>query len=155
AMAALRDRLGSGEIWRTDEGDFGTLQGADWLVGPDNPFSLLDDAGRRLRGYHVVGAATSDKLTPQIERLARETRKDMEVVARQVARIREAGRFFESDHLNRLSAWAAALFADNTRRKIMFSDGVLTVAEGYNESQAMRFPPDWEPPGSLLLELVG
>lgn len=155
AMAALRDRLGSGEIWRTDEGDFGTLQGADWLVGPDNPFSLLDDAGRRLRGYHVVGAATSDKLTPQIERLTRETRKDMEVVARQVARIREAGRFFESDHLNRLSAWAAALFADNTRRKIMFSDGVLTVAEGYNEPQAMRFPPDWEPPGSLLLELVG
>lgn len=154
AMAELRERLGSGEIWRTDEGDFGPLQAADWLIGANNPFGLLDDAGRRLRGYHLLGAKTSDKLTPQIERLIREARKDIELIAHQLGIVREAGRFFEPDHLARLSAWASAIFADNTRRRITFSDGVLTVADGYNPSQEMRFQAAWQPPGDLLIDLV-
>jgi hypothetical protein len=154
AVAELRERLGKGEIWRTDEGDFGTLQGAGWLIGSENPFGLLDDAGRRLRGYHLVGATTTDKLTPQIERLIREARKDIEIIADQLGRIREAGQFFEPDHLKRLSAWATALFTDNTRRGITFSDSVLTVVEGYNEPQRMRLPATWDPPGSELLDLV-
>jgi hypothetical protein len=155
AMAELRERLGGGEIWRTDEGDFGTLQGAGWLIGPEPPFGLMDDAGRRLRGYHLVGKTTADKLTSQIARLIRDSRKDMEIIAHQLGRIREAGQFFETDHLNRLSAWASALFSNETRRRITFSDGALTVAEGHKAPQTMRFPAAWEPPGSLLLDLVG
>jgi hypothetical protein len=154
AHDALKRRLGTGPIWRTDEGDFGTLDGEDWLLGDASPFKVLEDAAKRLRGYALLGTKTADKTTPQIGRFVRETRKDLEGAAAQLARIAAAGRFFARDHLYRLAEWADLVFSEGSRRRIIYQHPTLTVFEPDREAVSVGIPQDWQPPGELLLELL-
>jgi hypothetical protein len=155
AVAELRQRIGAGEIWRTVNEDFGVLRGDGWLVPTESPFNLLSDITKRLRGYHVVGAATQDKQTAKLEQFVRETRKDIELAVDQFIRIGSASAFFAPDHLNRLCGWAERTFTDDTKRRLAIDAGELIVAEGYNQPQSFRLPADWHPPGTAFLELAG
>lgn len=154
AIAELKNRLGSGEIWRTEEGDLGRLEGPEWLTGAEDPFKLMDGAAARLRAYYALGAKTADKATPQIEQLTREAKNELACIAEQIRRIKTAGEFFQPEHLSRLSTWAASTFAEHTRRMIVYQDGKLTVSDGYHPSVTFEWPGGWQPPGRDLLELI-
>ena len=153
AIAELRQRIGKGEIWRTEERDFGVLRGADWLLGEENPFKTLEDVTRRLRGYHVAGATTQDKTVARLDQFNRETRKDLDRALDLLRRIATAETFFAGEQMTRLAEWAA--IAMDQIGTITVSGRSFRIADRRRAEIVLPFPADWSPPGVNLAASLG
>lgn len=152
AIAALREKLGGGEIWKTEDLDLGTLQGSAWFMLEESPVKQLEGAARRLRGYHLVGRVTQDKSTAQLERLRREALKDLDAAEEHLRAIRSAASFFDKGHLERLAAWASVTL-QGSHRSIAFDGRELIVKDVRTPPAKLALPEGWTPPGDLFLEL--
>jgi hypothetical protein len=152
AVAELRERIGAPEVWVTEEAYFGHFEQAEWLLGGNNPFRLLDDVAARLRGYNAVGRTTQQKKTAEIERLIRDTKRDLEIAEQQIALVYSSRPFFTTDHLSRLSDWSRCMFASG-ERSITLDGGSLALVDGFSYVR-LQIPASFERAGDLAAELI-
>jgi hypothetical protein len=160
AVAELRQRIGKGEIWRTDERDFGVLRGADWLLTAENPFKLLDETTRRLRAYHLAGATTQDKPIARLDQFTRETRKDLDRAAQLLRLMAAAETFFAPEQTARLTEWSGAVMdhigtISVPGRALHIADRRRWAGDATRPEFILAFPPDWSPPGGHLAAARG